>query len=87
MREAAELQFPQQFPVKILGADHAEFHAALAAIFAAHVAPIETLTVARKPSSGGRYISVTVTFTATSRAQLDRLYGALSASPQVLMAL
>lgn len=81
------MRFPQEFPVKIMGADQPEFHAAIAAIVAEHVAPLETLKVSRQVSSAGRYISVTVTFTAQSRAQLDALYQALSHNQYVLMAL
>lgn len=39
------------------------------------------------PSSGGTYVSVRVHFTATSRAQLEAVYGALHAEPRVLQTL
>ncbi|HEX7061002.1 MAG TPA: DUF493 domain-containing protein [Woeseiaceae bacterium] len=38
-------------------------------------------------SSGGRFVSLTVTITATSREQLDAIYRDLSADEQVLVAL
>lgn len=87
MPDREVMKFPQEFPVKIMGEDTPGFHAAVAAILAEHVAPLETLKVSKQASSAGRYISVTVTFTAQSRAQLDALYQALSADEQVLMAL
>lgn len=87
MPDREVMKFPQEFPVKIMGEDTPDFHAAVAAILAEHVAPLETLKVSKQASSAGRYISVTVTFTAQSRAQLDALYQALSADEQVLMAL
>jgi putative lipoic acid-binding regulatory protein len=37
----------------------------------------------RRPSSGGNYIGLTVTVTATSREQLDNLYRALTSHPHV----
>jgi putative lipoic acid-binding regulatory protein len=81
------LTFPMEFPLKIMGRDTGEFHAAVAAILAEHVAPMESLQVSRQTSTQGRFVSVTVRFTAESRAQLDALYRALSGNPHVLMAL
>lgn len=86
-KDRSLLKFPMEFPVKIMGRDTGEFHAAVAAIVAKHVAPMESLKVSRQASSQGQFISVTVTFTAESRAQLDALYRALSGNPHVLMAL
>ncbi|MGH8363723.1 MAG: YbeD family protein [Gammaproteobacteria bacterium] len=52
-----------------------------------HVAPMESLSVTRQASSAGRFVSLTVNFTAESREQLDALYRALSGNPHVLVAL
>lgn len=87
MNDTSLLKFPTEFPVKIMGRDTEEFHAAVAAILAEHVAPMEFLKVTRQPSSAGRFVSLTVTFTAESREQLDTLYQALSGNRHVLMAL
>lgn len=87
MSESPVLKFPLEFPVKVMGRDTEEFHAAVAAILAEHVAPIESLKVSRQSSSEGRFVSLTVTFTAESREQLDTLYRALSGNENVLMAL
>ena len=87
MNDASPLKFPTEFPVKIMGRATEEFHSAVAAILAAHVAPMETLKITRQASSAGRFVSVTVSFTAVSREQLDALYRALSDNPHVLVAL
>lgn len=87
MNDASPLKFPTEFPVKIMGRATEEFHSAVAAILAAHVAPMETLKITRQASSAGRFVSVTVSFTAVSREQLDALYRALSGNPHVLVAL
>ena len=39
------------------------------------------------PSSGGRYLGLTLSITATSREQLDALYRRLSAHPMVKVVL
>ena len=87
MNRNPSLKFPVEFPVKIMGRDTHEFHAAVAAILAEHVAPMESLNVTLQASSAGRFVSLTVSFTAESRAQLDALYRALSGDPHVLVAL
>ena len=48
--------------------------------------PVEN-EVRRQLSSGGRYVSVTVTITAQSQQQLDTIYLELNAHEQVVMVL
>ncbi|HCE28597.1 MAG TPA: DUF493 domain-containing protein, partial [Comamonadaceae bacterium] len=40
-----------------------------------------------RESSGGKYLGLTLTITATSREQLDDLYGALTSHPMVKVVL
>ena len=47
----------------------------------------DAATVEMRPSSGGKYLSVTVTITATSREQLDEMYRTLSTHPMVKVVL
>jgi len=44
-------------------------------------------TVELRESKGGKYLGVTITITATSRAQLDELYRTLSTHPMVKVVL
>lgn len=87
MRQEPLLTFPAEFPVKIMGRDTPEFHAVVEEIIARHVAPLSELSVTRQPSREGRFISLTVTFTARDREQLDALYRELSGHELVLMVL
>jgi putative lipoic acid-binding regulatory protein len=43
--------------------------------------------IEERPSSTGRYLSLTCTVHATSKAQLDAVYAALTSCRQVLVAL
>jgi uncharacterized protein len=43
--------------------------------------------VTSRPSRGGKYLAVTVTFVAESRPQLDALYLEISQTKRILMAL
>ena len=70
-----------------MGRDTPEFHAAVEEIVARHVAPLAELAITRQPSREGRFISLTVTFTARDREQLDALYRELSGHELVLMVL
>jgi uncharacterized protein len=47
----------------------------------------DATTVELRESSGGKYLGVTVTVTATSREQLDELYRTLSTHPMVKVVL
>jgi len=44
-------------------------------------------TVETRPSSGGKWLGVTITITATSREQLDELYRTLTSHPMVRVVL
>ncbi|MGH8398141.1 MAG: YbeD family protein [Gammaproteobacteria bacterium] len=81
------LTFPCEFPIKIMGRDTPEFHQTVAAAFSRHAAPLDSLQVSRQPSREGRFISLTVTIMADSRAQLDALYSELSGNSHVLVTL
>lgn len=85
--EESALQFPCQFPIKAMGASSTELDIHVVEIIRRHVDDIREGAIKSRPSKGGKYISVTVTITATSRQQLDAIYQDLTASPLVLMAL
>jgi uncharacterized protein len=56
-------------------------------IVARHVADFDATTVTVRESKGGKYLALSLNFTATSKNQLDSIYRELSAHPQVLWAL
>ncbi|MEN8130362.1 MAG: DUF493 domain-containing protein [Pseudomonadota bacterium] len=80
-------QFPCDFPVKIMGRAHPDFQDQVVAIVGNHVTNIPEHAISSTHSATGKYISITVTITATSRQQLDDIYGDLSACEAVLMSL
>jgi putative lipoic acid-binding regulatory protein len=47
----------------------------------------DAATIESRPSSGGNYLGLTITITATSREQLDELYRTLSTHPMVKVVL
>jgi len=52
-----------------------------------HAPDFDPATLELRASSGGKYLSVTATVRATSRAQLDTLYRALTRHPLVKVVL
>ncbi len=87
MSEESALQFPCEFPIKMMGRDTAEFRATARALVENHVGGVGDDRVQTSVSRNGRFVSVTVTITATSQQQLDDIYQDVSAHDDVLMAL
>ena len=80
------IHFPCSFPLKVMGLNTELFAAAVTAIFEKHVDPGQ-ISYSRRLSSGGKYLSITATFTARSKEQLDALYLELNDHDLVLMTL
>ena len=87
-RDAAPLmEFPMDFPIKIMGFNHLEFEPAVVGVVQAHAPDLDLSLIEVRQSSGGKYLSLTLTVRATSREQLDAIYRALTAHPMVKVAL
>jgi len=80
-------EFPCSFPIKVMGLAEDDFDALVAEIVIRHVGDINEGAVAIRPSKNGKYVSVTVTFEAQGKDQLDELYRELSAHERILMVL
>jgi hypothetical protein len=87
MAEETLLEFPCDFPIKIMGAATDEFRSLALGIVTRHFGPPPAGRIEERPSSGGKYLSLTVTVRAETRAQLDAVYVELTSCRQVLVAL
>lgn len=85
--EQSLIDYPCAFPIKVMGAQVDGFAEAMIAVALQFDAGFDAATVERRPSSGGRYLGLTLTVTATSREQLDELYRTLSTHPMVKVVL
>jgi uncharacterized protein len=81
------IQYPTDFPIKILGLNEIGFEAAIAEVLRAHAPDFDLASIEVRESRGGKYLSISATITATSRSQLDALYRALTAHPMVRVVL
>lgn len=81
------IEYPQAFPIKVMGARHEQFVPAVTETARRYDPGFDAATVELRESRGGKYLSVTITVQATSRAQLDALYRALTSHPLVKVVL
>lgn len=87
MSEDSLLQFPCDFPIKVMGRRQDGFAQAVLEVVLRHAPDFDAAAMEMRPSAKGNYISLTCTIHAVSRAQLDALYGELSAHPLVKVVL
>lgn len=85
--EPSLIEYPQAFPIKVMGLNVDGFVHAITTIAEAFDPTFDPATVELRASKANKYLGVTVTITATSREQLDGLYRALSTHPMVKMVL
>ena len=81
------LKFPTDFPIKIMGEKRDGFTHAMIEVVQRHAPDFKAETLEIRTSSSGKYLSLTCTIRATSKAQLDDLYQEITAHPWVSMAL
>ena len=81
------LEFPCRFPIKIMGANEPDFTRHAMALVSSHVDDLRDDDIESRVSRNGRFLALTISIQARSKAQLDAIYRSLSQSKRVLMAL
>jgi putative lipoic acid-binding regulatory protein len=87
MAEDTLLEFPTDFPIKIMGEASDEFRSLAIGIVSRHFGVLDAARIEERPSKGGKYLGLTITVRAESKAQLDAVYRELTSCRQVLVAL
>jgi len=87
MQDASLIEYPCEFPIKILGHTRAGFAQAILEVVNRHAPDFDGATLHMKSSKHGKYLSITCVINATSRTQLDALYQELCDHPLVVMVL
>ena len=77
------IEFPCDFPIKVIGETHAEFSKEMIKTIQSVIANFDANQIEMRGSSGGKYISLTCTVYVSSKMQLDDVYRALTAHPMV----
>ena len=81
--EKAELKFPCDFPISIMGMNVPEYHETIFAILKKHVPEVTEEGLKTSYSANKKYCSLKTHFTAQSREQMDELYKELTANELV----
>lgn len=76
-------EFPCAFPLKAIGSEPDDFEIFVVEIVRKHVPDMSGHAVNSRLSGGGKFLAVTVTFTAHSREQLNAIYEELSSHKRV----
>lgn len=87
MENGSVIEFPCKFPIKAMGLAIHNLDQVVYSIVQKHVPGIDKDALSKKPSSNGKYISVTVTVDAYNRRQLDAIYQDLTSHEHIIMAL
>jgi putative lipoic acid-binding regulatory protein len=81
------LEFPCDFPLKVMGRRTDDFRSIVLGIVQKHAGPVAPERIEERPSKDGNYLSLTCTFSAQSREQLDALYRELTSHEKVMIVL
>lgn len=81
------LEFPCDFPIKVIGKSAPDFDALVFALVRSHIPSLGEGALRSRASGHGNYQAVTVNVRATSKAQLDAIYCELTACERILMVL
>ncbi len=81
------LEFPCDFPIKIMGRDQPQFREAAVALIEQHAGEIPDDAIRTNLSREGNFLSLTIMIKAENQQQLDDIYRALSKHDEILVAL
>lgn len=79
------LQFPTDYPIKVVGRQHADFRPRIDAIMQRHVSDLTPGLASERPSANGNFVAISYLIVARSREQVIALVGELAAAEGVMM--
>lgn len=77
------LEFPCEFPLKIMGEHHETFTDVILKVVQEHAPDTQEKHITTRLSSKGNYIGATIVVNAMSQEQLDNIYRSLTSHPMV----
>ena len=86
-QEPPKIEFPCDYPVKVMGVSGPQFDVTVLEIFERHAPGVDHSRISIKASRKGTFTSMTVFITATGQPQLESLHQELMASGLVKMVL
>ncbi len=82
-----ELIFPREYAIKVIGVDEDDFELFVRSVIIEHIPDLLPESFSSRSSSQSNYLSVSASFIAESREQLNALYLALGADERVKLIL
>lgn len=79
--------FPDTYSIKAVGEDSGDFAEFALSVVRGIVADHDSITHYSRASRNGKYLSVTISFTATDQAQLDKVFSEMSEQERVVWVL
>ena len=87
MADPSLIEYPLDFPLKVMGKNEPGFAGRVVEIVRRHAPDFDESTVELRRSKKSSYLSITCTIRAVSREQLDALYMELNDQVSVVMVL
>ncbi len=84
---AKGLEFPCNYPIKVMGPNTDEFESVVIEIVSTHQDRMFPELIRRKNSSNGKYRSITIPVDVNTREDLEEIYRSLSENDMVLWTL
>ena len=82
---ASPLQFPTDYPIKVVGRSARDFRSRIDAVVRRHSPDLPAARISERGSGAGNFISITYTLVAESREQVSARVGDLVATEGVLL--
>jgi putative lipoic acid-binding regulatory protein len=86
-QEPPKIEFPCDYPVKVLGRKVETFHSTVIAVFERHAPGFDQETITVRDSRKGNFVALTIIITATGPDQLSALHNDLMETGLVQMVL
>lgn len=80
-----EIEFPCDYPIKVLGRQQADFEQTILAVFEHHAPGFDPARMTVRDSNKGTFVALTIPITATGPEQLSALHEDLMATGMVQM--
>lgn len=80
-------EFPMHYPLKIMGEAQHPMREIIANILLRRVPGFDPGEMSERPSSGGKYVSISVTVYVTHKEQINGMYADFAACEQIRMVL
>ncbi len=84
-QDPPKIEFPCDYPVKVLGVSGADYESTVLAIVEQHAPGFSRARITRRTSKNSKFTAITVFITATGQPQLETLHAELMATGLVKM--